>query len=177
MARDISFMQYMRAHGNTPSPTQKPFATAVISGLIASVPYLALLYFTDAIESVAAGFHVSVTIIAIVGLLLSVLGAIIYAKVFQRAANDTRGGWLFGMSFGFLLWTLGPVALWQTITGRPAAVGTAAMAIFGGHIVYGLVLGLVFPWIHFLLRGRLADVVTDVASREEHPLKEEQYER
>ena len=170
-------MQYMRAHGNTPSPTQKPIATAVISGLIAAIPYLSLLYFASALQSVANGFHVPSSIVSVAAVALSVLGAIVYSWIFKRAANDTRGGWLFGMSFGFLLWMLGPVALWQTITGRPVAVGAPAIGIFGAYVVYGLVLGLVFPWIHFLIRGRLADVAAKDDLSGERPLKEEQYGR
>ena len=177
MARDISFMQYMRAHGNTPSPTQKPIATAVIGGLIAAIPYLALLYWTEALRSVATGFHFSTSVVLVIALVLSVLGAMAYSWIFKRAANDTRGGWLFGMSFGFLLWMLGPVALWQTITGRPVAVGSPAMGIFGAYVVYGLVLGLVFPWIHFLIRGRLSDLAAGDQPHEEHELKEQEYGR
>ena len=175
MARDVSFMQYMRAHGNTPSPTQKPVTTAVISGLIAGIPYFAILYYTDALRSVATGFHTSRWIVAITAVGLSLLGAISYAWIFKRAANDTCGGWLFGMSFGFLLWMLGPVTLWQTITGQPVAIGTPAIGMFGAYVLYGLVLGLVFPWIHFLIRGRLSRVAGKNESREEHPLKEERY--
>jgi hypothetical protein len=161
MARDISFMQYMRAHGNTPGPTQRPLLTGAISGLIATVPYILILYFSDALRSAAQNFGIGVSLATVVGVLLAILAGMIYALIFKRAANDTRGGWLFGISFGFLLWMLGPVGLWQTITSRPVALGTAAMGIFGAQLVYGLALGLVFPRIHFLLQGSLKDVAMD----------------
>jgi hypothetical protein len=158
MARDISFMQYMRAHGNTPGPTQRPVLTGVFSGLIAGAPHLAILYLSGAVQSAARNFGVDVWMMLIASALMSVLAGILYALVFKRAANDVRGGWLFGMSFGFLLWIIGPVALWQAVTERPVAIGIAARGIFGAQVLYGLVLGLVFPHIHFLLQARLADV-------------------
>jgi len=52
MARDISFLQYMRAHGNTPAPTQRPYLNGAISGLFAAVPSFIALYFSDALDSI-----------------------------------------------------------------------------------------------------------------------------
>ena len=165
MARDISFMHYLRAHGNTPGPTQRPILTGTVSGLVAGIPYVLLLYASGALESAASGFRVGMRLALFVAVVLSVLGGILYAVVFKLAANDRRGGWLFGMSFGFLLWILGPVAVWQTITGKPVATGIAAIGIFGGQVLSGLVLGLIFPWIHFLFRGRLRDVADTKAGK------------
>src|SRR5688572_12049102 len=157
MARDISFMQYMRAHGNTPGPTQRPMLTGLVSGALAAGVYIVVLYFSGALESSARSFGVNIWSTVGFAVILAVLAGMIYAVIFKRAANDTRGGWLFGISFGFLLWMLGPVTLWQTLTSRPVATGTAAMGIFGAHLVYGLVLGLVFPRIHFMFQARLED--------------------
>lgn len=161
MARDISFIQYMRAHGNTPGPTQRPLLTGAVSGLIAGVGYLSILVMSDALESSARALGANIWVAAMFAVVLAIVSGIIYALIFKRAANDTRGGWLFGISFGFLLWMLGPVTLWQTITFRPVAVGTAAMGIFGAHVIYGFVLGLVFPWIHFMFQSRLEDIAID----------------
>lgn len=169
MARDISFMQYMRAHGNTPSPTQRPVITGVVCGLIAAIPYVLVLHFSDALESSARTFGVSIALGFVVAVLLSVAGGMIYAWIFKRAANDVHGGWMFGMSYGFLLWVLGPVALWQAVTSRPVAVGTPAIGMFLAQILYGLVLGLVFPWVHDLIKGNFSDVRDDVKVEEKGP--------
>ena len=155
MARNISFLHYLRAHGNTPVPTQRPLLTGAVSGAIAAVPFVLLLYVSGAIASAARAFGINIAVGLAASVLLSIIGGLLYAIVFQRAANDRRGGWMFGMCFGFLLWTIGPVTLWQTITGRPIATGTAAMGIFGAQVFSGLVLGLVFPWVHRLFQGRL----------------------
>jgi hypothetical protein len=83
------------------------------------------------------------------------LAGALYGGVFRRAASDRRGGWLFGISYGFLLWMLGPIALLQTVLGHPLATGTAAMGILGANLLSGLVLGLCFRPAHSLLRKAL----------------------
>ncbi len=40
-----------------------------------------------------------------VGLVL--LAGVLYGQMFQRAANDRHGGWLFGLAYGFLIWRPG----------------------------------------------------------------------
>ena len=86
------------------------------------------------------------------------LAGMLYAAIFKRAANDCEGGWLFGISYGFLLWMLAPITLWQLVTPHPVVVGGAAMGLFGAQVFYGLVLGLIFPRIHQLVQIRLSDV-------------------
>jgi hypothetical protein len=71
---------------------------------------------------------------------------------------------MFGASFGFLLWMIAPVSLWQLITARPMAVGAAAMGLFGAHVLFGLALGAVFPWIHWLIQSRLNDTGGDTSA-------------
>ena len=155
MARDSSFLQYMRAHGNTAGPTQRPLLTGAISGVIAFVPYEAILQLSGARASIAHGFGISMWASLGFNGTVMVVAGLLYAAIFKRAANDFHGGWLFGASFGFLLWMIAPVTLWQLITAQPIAVGEAAMGLFGGHIVYGIALGFVFPWIHFLIQTEL----------------------
>jgi hypothetical protein len=80
------------------------------------------------------------------------LAGLLYGAVFRRAASDRRGGWLFGISYGFLLWMLGPVTLLQVLLGHPLATGMAAMGILGGNLLFGLILGLLFRPAHRLVR-------------------------
>jgi hypothetical protein len=157
MANDVSFLQYMRAHGNTAGPTQRPYLTGAISGIAAFIPFEMILRASGARSSISDGFSLSVWMSMLIGGLVMILAGIVYAAVFKRAANDVRGGWLFGASFGFLVWLVSPISVWQLVTGRPVAVGTAAMGLFGAHVVYGIALGLIFPWVHFMLQSRLND--------------------
>ena len=148
-------MQYLRAHGNTAGPTQRPMLTGAISGLIAFVPYEVILRLTGARVSIANGFDISIWTSTALNMTVMVTAGIIYAAIFKRAANDCSGGWIFGASYGFLIWMIAPITLVQLLGSRQVAVGTAAMGLFGAHVIFGFVLGLVFPWIHFLIQSRL----------------------
>jgi hypothetical protein len=86
--------------------------------------------------------------------LLMLLAGAVYGRIFMRAANDSAGGWLFGISFGFLLWMLGPVTLLQSFRHDPLLVVSASRALFAAHLLYGLGLGLLFPTIHRFLHRR-----------------------
>jgi len=157
MAKDISFMQYMRAHGNTPGPTQRPYLTGAISGFLAGIPSGALLYRSGALGSIVEKFNTSFAMVLAVEAVLMVLAGMLYAAIFKRAANDCEGGWLFGASYGFLLWMFAPVTIWQTVTLTAVAVGRAGVGLFAAHVLYGLILGLLYPRIHALVQMRLSD--------------------
>ena len=158
MAKDISFMQYMRAHGNTPGPTQRPLLTGAIGGLIAGIPSAALLYWSGALAGVAKSFGADLWLVLSVDGVLMIFAGILYAAIFKRAANDREGGWLFGISYGFLLWMISPITIWQLAAANPAVVGRPAMGLFAAQLLYGLFLGLLFPRIHALVQMRLSDV-------------------
>ena len=155
MARDISFLQYMRAHGNTAGPTQRPYLAGAICGVLAFAPYEVLLRFSGGRDSIARGLDINLWESTSINAIIMILAGVVYAAIFKRAANDRRGGWLFGASYGFLLWIIAPISLLQLFNSTPVAVGPAAMGLFGAHVLYGLVLGLIFPWIHFLIQARL----------------------
>jgi hypothetical protein len=84
-----------------------------------------------------------------------VLAGVVYALVFGRAANDRRGGWLFGIAYGFLLWMIGPAAALQAILDRQLVVGTAAMGVLGANLASGLLLGLFFRPMYTAVRKPL----------------------
>jgi len=155
MPSGISFFHYMRAHGNTAGPTQRPLVTGAIGAVIAFIPYEAILRLSRARSAIAAGFDISIWSSTLINLIVMVIAGLIYAAVFKRAANDRRGGWVFGASYGFLLWMIAPISIWQLFGSRPFVVGTAAIGLFVAHVIYGLVLGIVFPWVHVLIQARL----------------------
>lgn len=155
MIRNISFMQYMRAHGNTPGPTHRPYLTGAISGLVAEVPSAALLIWSGAMASLARFLLTDLPIAVAFDTVVMVIAGIIYAMIFKRAANDRDGGWLFGISYGFLLWMFSPVTLWQLVSSSPIIIGKAAMGLFGAQVLYGLVLGFTYPRVHALVQSKL----------------------
>ena len=151
-------MQYMRAHGNTPGPTQRPILAGAITGLIAEIPAIGMLWWSGALSSVSQSLSLVLWVTLALHLAVMIVAGAIYGRVFSRAANDVRGGWLFGISYGFLIWMVGPVTVLQWLLDRPVAIGVAAMGILGAHLVYGLVLGLLFPSVHRLLQCELRDL-------------------
>jgi len=157
MARSASFIQYMRAHGNTPGPTQRPILAGAITGLIAELPAAAMLWLSGALASATEVLLLPAWLTLVLHWAAAIVGGAIYGRVFSRAANDVQAGWLFGISYGFLIWMVGPVTILQWVLGRPLALGMAAVGVLAAHLIYGLVLGLVFPGIHRQLQTRLDD--------------------
>jgi len=148
-------MQYMRAHGNTPGPTQRPILAGALTGLAAEIPAAVMLWWSGAFVSATQSLSLPLWSALVVHSLLAIAGGAIYGRVFSRAANDPQGGWLFGIGYGFLIWMIGPVTVLQWTLGRPLALGVAAMGILAAHLIYGLSLGLLFPWIHSRLQYEL----------------------
>ena len=143
-----SLIAYMRAHGNTPGPTQRPLLAGLQASLLAETPAALLLWKTGAIASVGQAIGITpVVALALHAGAMAAAGAA-YGRLFGRAANDRRGGWLFGISYGYLLWMLGPVGLMQWVLGAPLAVGTAAIGLMLAQLLHGLVMGTVFPGVH-----------------------------
>lgn len=151
-------MQYMRAHGNAPGPTQRPVLAGALTGLVAEIPAAMMLWWSGALVSATQSLSLRVWITLVLHSAAAIAGAAIYGRLFSRAANDPNGGWLFGISYGFLIWMIGPVTVLQWTLGRPLALGVAAMGILAAHLIYGLTLGLLFPWIHRLLQYKLKNL-------------------
>jgi hypothetical protein len=155
MARSASFIQYMRAHGNTPGPTQRPIWAGAITGFVAEVPAAVMLWWSGALATATEALAIPMSLTVVLHLAAAIIGGAIYGRVFSRAANDPRGGWLFGISYGFLIWMIGPVTILQWSLRRPLVIGTAAMGVLGAHLIYGLALGLLYPGIHRLLQTKV----------------------
>jgi hypothetical protein len=148
-------MRFMQAHGQTPGPGQRPRTAGALAGLVAGIAALPILQWSGAVASLAGALSLAAWAVAGLYVGISVLAGTLYGAVFRRAASDPRGGWLFGISYGFLLWMLGPVAVLQTLLERPLATGLAAIGILGANLISGLVLGLLFRPAHGVIRGRL----------------------
>jgi hypothetical protein len=143
----------MRAHGQTPGPGQRPRLAGALAGLISGVFGISILEWSRASDSLATALRLEGWIVAALFALVATVAGAVYGAIFRRAANDRRGGWLFGISYGFLLWMVGPVTILQTVVGRPLATGTAAMGVLAANLVFGLILGLLFRPAHRLIRN------------------------
>src|SRR5689334_14783648 len=83
VARDSSFLQYMRAHGNTPGPTQQPLLAGVVSGLAAFVPYELVLDFSGARNSIVDGFGIDPFLSVAIRVAEMLVAGVIYAAIFK----------------------------------------------------------------------------------------------
>jgi hypothetical protein len=148
-------LRMLQAHGLDAGPTQRPLLAGAIAGVAATAPALAILAGFQALDAPAraTGTSVFAAGLAYVGLML--LGGILYGWLFQRAANDAQGGWLFGLAFGFVLWMLGPVPLLQWLPEQPILRGYPAAGLLLAQLLWGLALGLVFPLVHRHLHASL----------------------
>jgi hypothetical protein len=139
---------FLAAHGYDPGPTQRPRLAGALSGLVATVPAVAILAASGslAVEARILGLPVAATIAA--GAVTMAVAGAAYGWAFGRAANDVRGGWLFGMAFGFALWAAGGVLILPLVSGGTAPAGKAAVGLFLSLIAWGAALGLLFPLVH-----------------------------
>ena len=146
---------FLSAHGYDPGPTQRPLLAGAISGVLATIPAVAILYAFGSlgIEARILGVSEATTIGG--GLPIMAAAGAIYGRLFGRAANDRRGGWLFGMAFGFALWAAGAVMILPIVSGGNAPAGKAAIGVFLSLVSWGAALGAVHPFVHRPLHERL----------------------
>ena len=139
---------FLSAHGFEPGPTQRPLLAGAISGLLATLPAIALLWGFGSLRIEAKILGIPETLTIVAGLPLMAAAGAIYSRLFGRAANDVRGGWLFGMAFGFALWAGGAVMVLPLISGGLAPAGGPAIGVFASLVVWGASLGALVPVVH-----------------------------
>ena len=146
---------FLSAHGYEPGPTQRPLTAGAISGIAATIPAIAILSAFGSLKVEASILHLSDVMTIAVGWPAMAVAGAVYGRVFGRAANDRRGGWLFGMTFGFALWAAGAVLVIPLASSGHAPAGRASVGVFLSLVAWGAALGLVFPFIHRPLHERL----------------------
>ncbi|MCB8822908.1 hypothetical protein [Microvirga rosea] len=144
-------LKMLRAHGLDAGPTQRPFLAGAIAGVTAAIPALLVLAGFQSLDAPARTIGTSAVATGLVYAGVMLLGGILYGWLFQRAANDMRGGWLFGMAFGFVLWMIGPIPLLQWLPDQPILRGYPATGLLLAQLVWGLALGIVFSPVHHRL--------------------------
>jgi hypothetical protein len=147
----------LQAHGLDAGPTQRPLLAGAVAGVIATAPALAVLTGFQSLDAPARAIGASVFAAALAYAGLMLFGGILYGWLFQRAANDPRGGWLFGLAFGFVLWMLGPVPVLQWLPDQPILRGYPAAGLLLAQLSWGLATGVVLPLIHCHLHVSLGN--------------------
>ena len=145
---------FLSAHGHDPGPTQRPVLAGAITGLAGTVPAIPLLGAFGSLAAEARILALSVAATIASGALVMALAGALYGRLFQRAANDRRGGWLFGMAYGFLLWAAGAVMVLPIVSGGAAPGGLPALGILLALLAWGTALGAAFPIVHRLIHVR-----------------------
>ncbi|HEX5237614.1 MAG TPA: hypothetical protein VFW39_04030 [Sphingomicrobium sp.] len=146
---------FLAAHGYDPGPSQRPFSAGAISGLLATIPAIAVLFGFGSlkVEAEILGMNRILTLAA--GWVVMAVAGAVYARVFGRAANSVKGGWLFGMSFGFALWAAGAVLVLPLLSGGRTPAGPAAAGVAASLLVWGAATGLLVPFVHRPLHENL----------------------
>jgi hypothetical protein len=139
---------FLSAHGYDPGPTQRPLLAGAIGGLLATVPAVAMLFLFGSLQVEADILGLSAVATVGAGLPIMAAAGAVYARSFGRAANDPRGGWLFGMAFGFALWAAGAVMVLPLVSGGQAPAGVAAIGVFLSLLAWGAALGAMLPFVH-----------------------------
>jgi len=155
---------FLGAHGYDPGRTQRPMLSGALAGLLATAPAIPLLTEFGALEVQARILAVPIAAILTAGWIALGISGAVYSRLFGRAANDARCGWLFGMAFGFLVWTTGAVLILPLASGGKAPAGDAALGLYLSLVVWGAALGVLLPFVHQLLRKSLESEAKESAS-------------
>ncbi|HEY8572801.1 hypothetical protein [Phenylobacterium sp.] len=149
-------MGFLRAHGMDAGPLQRPILAGVLTGLAATVP-AALPFLVLGSFEVAADQVMRLPRPLAAGVLVGAftLSGALYGLVLRRAANDRRGGWLFGAVFGFVLWLAAPVVVLPLMGSGTMAAGRAAAGFLASFLVWGVLTGALFPLLHAPLKSKM----------------------
>ena len=139
---------FLAAHGYDPGPSQRPILAGAISGLLGTIPAIGVLIAFGSLEVEAQILGISTLLTLALGWAVMAVAGSAYARIFGRAANSAKGGWLFGMSFGFALWAAGAVLVLPLISGGRTPAGHAAAGVGLSLLVWGFATGILMPFVH-----------------------------
>jgi hypothetical protein len=169
---------FLSAHGYDPGPSQRPFLAGAISGVLATAPAVGILLYFGSLEVEARILGMSTFLTLGCGWAVMAAAGAFYGRLFGRAANNMRGGWLFGMAFGFALWAGGAVLVLPLASGGRAPAGSAALGVALSMLAWGLAIGLLLPFVHRPLHeslekgSRHPEVGPNAAAGKERPVRE-----
>jgi predicted secreted protein len=155
---------FLGAHGYDPGRTQRPILAGALTGLISTAPAIALLILFGSLQVEARILGLSLAATLLAGWISTGIAGALYSRLFGRAANDVRCGWLFGMAFGFVVWAAGAVLVLPLTSGGSAPAGDAALGLFLSLVIWGATLGLLLPFTHRIFRKSLESEAREAAS-------------
>lgn len=174
---------FLAVHGYDPGPSQRPFLSGGISGVLGTIPAIPALIGSGALRVEAAILGLSTALTLAVGCAAMAVAGALYARCFGRAANNVHGGWLFGMAFGFGLWSAGAVLIIPIISGGRAPAGTAALGVAASLLIWGLAVGILVPFVHRPFHESLAKAARhshlgpDAAADQDRPIREQRHKQ
>ena len=139
---------FLAAHGYDPGPSQRPLTAGAISGVIGTIPAVAVLLAFGSLKVEAQILGLPPPLTIALGVAVMALAGAAYARIFGRAANSANGGWLVGMSFGYALWAAGAVLVLPLVSGGRAPAGHAAAGVALSLLVWGFATGILMPFVH-----------------------------
>ena len=174
---------FLSAHGYDPGPSQRPLLAGAISGVLATVPAIPILIALGSLRVEAMILGQSTALTLLVGCVAMAAAGALYARVFGRAANNFRGGWLFGMAYGFALWAGGAVLVLPILSGGRTPAGVAALGVALSMLAWGLAIGLLLPFVHRPLHesleqgSRHAEVGPNTAAGKKRPIRQQRQDK
>jgi len=155
---------FLGAHGYDPGRTERPMLAGAFTSLLATAPAVAILAEFGSLEVQARILDIPIAATLLAGWIVTAIAGAAYSRLFGRAANDLRYGWLFGMAFGFVVWAAGALLVLPLASGGRAPAGNAALGLFLSLVVWGATLGVLLPFAHRLLRKSLESEAREPAS-------------
>jgi hypothetical protein len=129
---------------------QRNISLGVKSGLVAGLAFGAMMVLMGVLPMIGKLFGFANPIFGfVVHLVFSAIIGATFGYFFGEAAKDETHAVLLGLVTGFIWWILGPITIMPVWLGGEArfaleAVGQAVPSLWG-HIIFGFVLGLVYP--------------------------------
>jgi len=170
---------FLSVQGYDPGPSQRPLTSGAISGALATIPAVPILIAFGALKVEAQILGLTPLLTLAIGCPVMALAGAIYARVFGRPANNTHGGWLFGMAYGFGLWAMGAVLVLPIVSGGRTPAGPAALGVAMSLLTWGLATGILVPFVHRPLHeglekaSRHAHLGPSAAAGKNGPIKEQ----
>ena len=124
----------------------------VVAGILAGVVFGAMMGMAGMLPMVAALLGGSSALVGFVlHLLFSAIIGVVFAIVLGHSAQDKTQSILLGVIYGFVWWILGPLLIMPVWLGMGVQLSIngmqGALPSLWGHLVYGFILGLIYPII------------------------------
>lgn len=120
-----------------------------IGGLVGGLIFGVLMHMTDMMGMVAMLVNSdAVAVGRLVHLAISVFVGVSFAVLFSRLATSVLSSTLIGAGYGIVWWVLGGLILMPARLGMDLFMfNTTAWQSLMGHVIYGVLLGLVYGLI------------------------------